>query len=341
MADYYSILGVERNATDEEIKKAYRKLAIKYHPDKNPDNKEAEDKFKEISDAYSVLSDPEKKHMFDTTGSIKHRIVPEANNVNLNDLINQFMGRNTGQRQRVGQTIRVKVQMTLEEIHNGQHKKIKYNRLVKCDSCHGVGGETIQCPTCHGTGMQTVIHQTPMGIMQQSMPCGYCNMEGERMAKPCTTCKGSGTVSHEEVFDFDVPAGFFNGDTLVSEGRGNETRRGTRPGDLHIVVEELPHKDFTRQGNDLIYTYSAKFHELALGAIIEVPTIDGTHVKINIPEGTDLDKQFRLQGKGLNARGGQTRGDLYIILKLSIPKSLTSDMKDILKKLKKLLDNEK
>jgi molecular chaperone DnaJ len=339
--DYYAILGVERNATDEEIKKSYRKKAFQYHPDKNLDNKEAEEKFKEISDAYSVLSDPEKKQMFDTTGSVRgHQ--NNASNVDIHNIINQFMGRNRQQRNiRVGQTLRVKVSLTLEDIHNGTHKTIKYNRLIKCDSCHGTGGDFKSCTVCNGSGMETIVQQSAMGIIHQSFVCRSCGGEGEIILKPCEKCGGSGTLMNEVEFEFDLPCGLINGDTFVSNGGGSEIRKGDKPGDLHILIEELPHDIFIRSENNLIYKYKAKYYELVLGSDIEVPTIDGSIVKINIPEGTDIDRQFRLQGKGLNIRGNQGRGDLYVVTSIEVPKNISSEYKEILKKMKKLVDKGK
>ena len=296
--DYYSILGIERNATEADIKKAYRKLAMEYHPDRNQGNAEAEEKFKEISEANSILSDPEKKQYYDATGTVKGNRPQQPQGQDLNDLINNFMGRNARREiNRIGQTVRIRVQLTLEELHNGTHKKIKYTRLIKCDSCHGHGGESTTCPLCNGTGMETQVFRTPNGVIQQSSPCRQCGGEGEIVTKPCEKCHGSGTMPSEEHFEFEVPFGLANGDILISQGGGNEMKKGNRPGDLQVVIEEIPHDKFVRSGNNLVFKYSAKYHELALGAVIEIPTIDGALVKINIPEGTELEKQFRLQGK--------------------------------------------
>lgn len=343
MKDYYKILELNRDASEDDIKKSYRKLALQFHPDRNPDNKEAEERFKEVAEAYSVLSDPEKKQRYDTTGSVKERPSGfDFGGVNLNDVINSFfnMGRGGHREPRIGSSIRITISLTLEDIYNGVHKKIRYNRAIKCDVCGGTGGKTVKCDVCGGTGLKTQIQHTPFGIRQSTTTCNKCHGDGQIIIDTCISCS-NGTKIKDESTEFDIPIGVNEGDTMILPNMGHEVKNGDKAGDLHIVVTEQPHKDFIRKGNDLYYTYKSNYYDLVLGIIIEIPIIDGNLVKITIPEGTSPDKIFRLHEKGLKDKNIINRGDMYVLIGLDVPQNLSNEVKEIFKKLKKLLDKEK
>ncbi len=354
--DYYEVLGVQKEATEAEMKKAYRKLAIKYHPDKNPDNKEAEDKFKEAAEAYEVLSNADKRAKYDRFG---HAGVGGAagggfggfggGGMNMDDIFSQFgdifggafggFGGGGQRRQRVnrGTNLRVRVKLTLEEIANGVEKKIKVNKYVGCVSCDGSGAKAgsghTTCSTCHGTGQVTRVTSTFLGQMQTSSTCPSCNGQGQVIRDKCPACAGNGIVKGEEVISLKIPAGVAEGMQLSVSGKGNAAARGGVPGDLIVLVEEIKHDLLERDGENLIYEHYLSFPDAAMGTTIEIPTIEGK-ARIKVQPGTQPGKVLRLKGKGLPDLNGYGRGDLLVNLNVWTPKNLSKEEQAILEKLK-------
>lgn len=352
--DYYEILEVSKTATSEEIKKAYRKLAIKYHPDKNPDDKDAEEKFKEAAEAYEILSDPQKRSRYDQYG---HAGVGGASGggfgggMSMDDIFAQFgdifgghfggfsgfggFGGSSQQGRRVnrGSNLRVKVKLTLKEIATGVEKKIKVKKYVTCKHCKGSGAEdsnsVTTCPTCKGTGMVTRIAQTILGQMQTSSTCPTCGGEGKTITKKCAHCGGEGVIRDEEIISINIPAGVAEGMQLSVSGKGNAARRGGVNGDLLVVIEEEPHPELLRDENDLIYNLLITFPTAALGGSVEVPTIDGK-VRVKIDAGTQPGKVLRLRNKGLPSVNGYGLGDLLVNVSVYVPEQLTSEEKKTL-----------
>lgn len=354
--DYYEVLGVEKNASDEEIKKAYRKKAIQYHPDKNPDNKEAEEKFKEAAEAYEVLSDTEKRRRYDQFG---HQGVGGAGSggfggggMSMEDIFSHFgdifgghfgggfggfnFGGSGGRSVNKGSDLRVKVKLTLKEIATGVEKKLKVKKYVACEHCSGTGAENgtelETCPTCNGSGRITRIQQTMLGRMQTVAECNTCGGTGKSIRKKCPHCAGEGIVRDEEVITIHIPAGVGEGMQLNSRGNGNAARRGGINGDLLIVIEEEPHPELIRDDSDLIYNLLLSFPTAATGGTIEVPTIDGK-VKITIEPGTQPGKILRLRGKGLPSVNNYGTGDLLINISIFVPEKLSDEERKALKKL--------
>ncbi|NLA15844.1 MAG: molecular chaperone DnaJ [Bacteroidales bacterium] len=359
--DYYEVLGVDRTASADEVKKAYRKKALQYHPDKNPGDKAAEEKFKEAAEAYDVLSDPSKKSRYDQFG---HAGVDGmgaggpggfAGGFTMDDIFSRFgdifgeafggspfgspFGSRTGARRGVrrGSDIRIRVKLTLKEIAHGVDKTIKINKLVACSSCGGKGAvsksDMKTCPTCNGTGMFTRITQTFLGQMQSSSPCPACNGEGKIITNPCSACKGDGVVKQAEEISFSIPKGVEEGMQLTITGKGNAPKRGGVSGNLLVVIEEEPHPELQRDGQDLIYSLFVSVTQAALGDHAEIPTIDG-RVKIKIDPGTQSGRILRLRGKGLPDINGYSTGDLLVFIQVWIPKKLNKDEKALLAKLK-------
>lgn len=359
--DFYDILGVSKNATKDELKKAYRKMALKYHPDKNPDDKEAEEKFKEAAEAYEILSDDNKRQRYDQFG---HAGVGSAASGNASHFSNiedifsafgdifgghfgggfggfgdAFGGRTSAGRRRVnrGSNLRVKVKLNLKEIANGVEKKIKLNKYVGCDACHGTGAERgsskSTCPTCHGRGQVTQVTNTFLGQMQTSSTCPQCGGEGEIITNKCTVCHGNGIVKGEEVVTFKIPAGVAEGMQLSISGKGNAAARGGIPGDLLVVIEEQDHPDLIRDGNNLLYDLYVNFADAALGANFEVPTIEGK-ARIKVAPGTQGGRVLRLKGKGIPDVNGFSKGDLLVNINVWTPKNLSREEKELLEKLK-------
>ena len=354
--DYYEILGVAKNANDDEIKKAYRKLAIKYHPDKNPNDKSSEDKFKEAAEAYEILSNKEKRQRYDQFG---HAGVNGAGGaggfgggggMNMDDIFSQFGdifggafggfggggGRSGGRRVNRGTNLRVKVKLTLHDIANGVEKKIKVNKHVACKTCQGSGAKNGQfdtCKTCNGTGAITRVQQTILGAMQTQSTCGVCGGEGRVVKDKCHTCHGDGIVREEEVISINIPAGVAEGMQLSMSGKGNAAARGGINGDLLIVIEEEEHPDLKREGNHLIYSLSIGFPDAALGMSVEIPTIEAK-AKIKIEPGTQSGKVLRLKGKGLPDVNSYGRGDLLVEISVYTPSHLTAEEHKILEGLK-------
>jgi len=354
--DYYEILGVNKNATEAEIKKAYRQMALKFHPDKNPNNKAAEDKFKEAAEAYEILSNPDKKSRYDQFG---HAGVGSSANqgyggagMSMDDIFSQFgdifgdsfggfgfgNSRRSGKRVNKGSNLRVKVKLTLEEIAKGVEKKIKVNKYITCDTCNGTGAKGGNahrtCSTCRGTGHVTRITNTILGQMQSTSTCPECGGEGQIITDKCNTCFGNGIIKGEEVINLNIPAGVTEGMQLSLGGKGNSAARGGVAGDLIVVIEEVIHPELKREGNNLLYDHFISFPEAALGTSIEIPTIEGK-VRIKIDAGTQSGKVLRLKGKGLPSINSYGKGDLLVNINVWTPKSFSKEEKAILEKLDK------
>lgn len=353
--DYYEILGVSKNATKEEIKKAYRKQALKYHPDKNPGDKKAEELFKEAAEAYEVLSNDEKKSRYDRYG---HAGMSGAGGgfsgggMTMEDIFSSFgdifgdafggfggftSSRRTSRRVNKGTNLRVKVKLNLNEIANGAEKKIKVRRYDTCTACGGSGAADSNsmstCSTCRGSGHVTRVTNTLLGQMQTTSVCPECGGEGKTITKKCHVCYGEGMVQKEDIIKINIPAGVGRGMQMTVTGKGNAARRGGIHGDLLVVIDEESHPDLIREGNDLIYNLFISIPDAVLGAHVEVPTID-SNVKIKIEPGTQPGKILRLRGKGLPEVNGYGRGDLLVNVNVWIPKSLTREEAKIIEKLK-------
>lgn len=352
--DYYEILGVEKNASAEEIKKAYRKKAIQYHPDKNPGDKDAEEKFKEAAEAYDVLSDQQKRQRYDQFGHAGMGGASQQGGgfggMSMEDIFSQFGdifgghfsgfggfggfgGSSRGQRVNRGSDLRVKVKLTLKEIANGIEKKIKVKKNVQCKTCHGSGAEghdgTKTCDTCKGNGYVTRVANTILGQMQTQSVCPTCNGEGTVVVNKCKACNGEGVVRDEEIIAINIPAGVAEGMQLSMGGRGNAARRGGVNGDLLILVEEEPHSELIRDENDLLYNLLLSVPQAALGATVEVPTVEGK-AKVKIDPGTQPGKVLRLRNKGLPSINTYGSGDLLVNVSVYIPESLSASEKEVL-----------
>ncbi|MFZ9943427.1 MAG: molecular chaperone DnaJ [Bacteroidia bacterium] len=351
--DYYEILGVERGAGEGDIKKAYRQMALKYHPDKNPGDKEAEDKFKEAAEAYEVLSDAEKRRRYDQFG---HQGVGGAgggaHGMNMEDIFSQFGdifggspfesffgGGGGGGRRYVnkGSNLRIKVKLTLSEIANGVEKKIKVNKKVACTSCSGSGalnGSSFnKCGTCGGSGQVRRVTNTILGQMQTTSTCPTCQGEGQTITSKCKGCNGFGTMPGEEVISINIPPGVGEGMQVTVSGKGNAAERGGVPGDLLIVIEEQEDEQLKRDGNNLLYDLYISIPDAALGTSVEVPTVDG-RAKIKIEPGTQAGKVLRLKGKGLTQLNTNYKGDLLININVWTPQNLTSEEKKTMERLR-------
>ena len=354
--DYYEVLEVSRDASPEDIKKAYRKKAIQYHPDKNPGDKEAEEKFKEAAEAYDVLSNPDKKTRYDRFGhaGMDGAAGGGAGGFSMDDIFSQFGdifsgfgfgggfsgfggGAQRGTRVSRGSDIRIRVKLNLSEIVHGVEKKVKINKLVECPDCHGRGAaseaDIVTCSNCHGTGTVTKIAQTILGQMQTSAPCPVCGGEGKIVKTPCKKCNGSGMIKASEEISFKIPAGVANGMTLTIRGKGNAAKRGGIPGDLLVVIEEDAHPELERDENDLIYSLFISVPDAILGCEAEIPSVDGK-LKIKIDPGTQPGKILRLRGKGIPDVNGYGSGDLKVYVQVWIPKKLDKEEKKAIESLK-------
>lgn len=353
--DYYEVLGVSKSADATEIKKAYRKLALKYHPDKNPGDKEAEEKFKEAAEAYDVLSNEEKKRRYDQFG---HAGVGGAGQggfgggMSMDDIFSQFGdifgsfggfsgfggfgGGRSARRVNRGTNLRVKVKMNLQEIATGIEKKIKVKKYVACQHCNGTGAKDGKsystCSTCKGSGQVTRVQNTILGAMQTTSTCPTCEGEGKIINEKCTFCNGEGVLMSEEVISINIPAGVGEGMQLSLSGKGNAARRGGVNGDLIVLIEE-EHPELVRDGNDLLYNVFIGYPEAVLGETVEIPTIEGK-VKVKIEAGTQPGKILRLRGKGLPDVNGYGKGDLLAKVNVWIPKNLSKDEKKLVEKMK-------
>ncbi len=355
--DYYEILSVAKSASADEIKKAYRKVAMQYHPDRNPGDKPSEEKFKEAAEAYEVLSDPDKRAKYDRYG---HQAFGpgtggfSGNNVNMEDIFSQFgdifgddifgnffgggrrssgAGRSRGTR---GSNLRIKMKLNFEEIAKGVNKNIKVKKYILCTTCAGSGAKdksSVQtCTTCGGNGQVRRVTNTFLGQMQTVTTCPACNGEGTTITTKCTACKGEGRVYGEEMVSVDIPAGVQEGMQLSLSGKGNSGERGGPPGDLIILIEEELHKELQRDGLNVAFELHISFPEASFGTNVEVPTIDG-RAKIKIPPGTQSGKIFRLKGKGFPEVNGYHKGDQLIHVNIWTPQNLTSEEKEMLEKL--------
>ena len=361
--DYYEVLGVEKNATADEIKKAYRKKAIQYHPDRNPGDKEAEEKFKEAAEAYDVLSNPDKRARYDQFG---HAGMSGAagnggpfggfgGGMSMDDIFSMFGdifgghggfggfsgfggGGGAQQRRYRGSDLRVKVKLTLKEISTGVEKKFKLKKYVPCPHCHGSGAEgdggVETCPTCKGTGSVIRNQQTILGTMQTRTTCPTCGGEGHIIKNKCKECGGEGIVYGEEIVTVKIPKGVAEGMQLSMSGKGNAGKHNGVPGDLLILVEEEPDKELIRDENDLIYNLLLSFPTAALGGTVEIPTIDGK-VKVKIEPGTQPGKVLRLRNKGLPSVNGYGTGDLLVNVSVYVPETLSKDEKKALEEMEK------
>lgn len=326
--DYYNILGVGRDANESEIKKAYRKLSKEYHPDLNPDNKEAEEKFKDIAEAYSVLSDKDKKLNYDRFGTADGKTNPFAG-MNMDDIFSNFYG-NVRSRTYKGGDIRINVNLSLEEMYNGTHKKIKYKKFIKCNGCSGTGGETTKCFTCNGSGAVNQVHTTPFGKIQSTIQCPKCSGNGDIITKKCGTCTGSGVTKDEVPFEFSIPRGIMDGEALKVFGMGNSIRNGN-DGDLIINIVELPHAKFKRVAMDLHQKVSLSYKDLVLGNdSVEVGTLDNK-IRFKIGPGTKVGTMLRVPNKGF-VRDNIT-GDMLLEIWLDIPTDVSEEEKNKIKEL--------
>ncbi len=358
--DYYEVLGVAKNASEDEIKKAYRKIAIKYHPDRNPGDKEAEEKFKEAAEAYDVLHDPQKRQQYDQFGFNGPRGGGGGfggfggASMNMDDIFSMFGdifgghgfggfgggGSRGGRHQQRGGDLRLKVRLTLEEINRGVTKKFKVRKDIACSHCHGSGAEgnsgKEQCPTCHGSGVITHTTQSIFGMMQTQGVCPTCHGSGEVIKNKCHECGGTGIVKGEEVVEIKIPAGVAEGMVINVPGKGNVGPNNGTNGDIQVFIEEEENDTFVRDGNDLIYNLLLDFPTAALGGNVEIPTIEGTRLRVKIDNGTQPGKTLRLRGKGLPVvQGyGSGRGDLVVNISVYVPKTLSSSEKRALESFK-------
>ena len=330
MKDYYQILGVNENASQDDIKKSYRKLAVMYHPDKNPNDKVAEDKFKEINEAYENLSDPEKKNRYDHMRS--HGGDPNDQYDEMFRAMRDMYGRMRKPTIK-GQDLRINVELSLEEIYNGTTRTLRYSRKVACDSCNGTGGKQDVCGTCNGNGFSKITQRGPFGIIQTVMGiCNSCNGSGRVVKDPCKSCNGESSKIKEEVLDINIPQGVENGMMFSKKGFGNHILNGI-PGDLIIAILERPNEDFIRDGLDLSTNVSLPYPDLVLGVEREVKTIDGK-IKIKIPANSKPNDVLRIRQKGMKIN--TKRGDLMLTINLEMPKIVTNEYKETLEKLKNI-----
>ena len=354
--DFYEILGVSKTASAEEIKKAYRKKAIEFHPDKNPGDKVSEEKFKEAAEAYEVLSDDQKRQRYDQYGRAGVGGAAGGGfgggSMNMEDIFSHFgdifgghfggfggfggSQRGGGQRVRRGSDLRVKVKLTLAEVATGVEKKIKVKKYVLCSHCNGAGSahgsQPVTCTTCNGSGRVTRVQQTILGQMQTASECPTCNGDGKIIKDKCSHCAGEGIVREDEVITINIPAGVMEGMQLSMSGKGNAARRGGVNGDLLVLVEEEPHPELMRDENDLIYNLLLTVPMATLGGSVEVPTVEGK-VKVTIAPGTQPGKVLRLRGKGLPSVNRYGTGDLLVNVGVYIPENLSKDEKALMEKL--------
>ncbi|MCM1137458.1 MAG: molecular chaperone DnaJ [Duncaniella sp.] len=358
--DYYEVLGVDKNADEKAIKSAYRKKAIQYHPDKNPGDKEAEEKFKEAAEAYDVLSNPEKRAKYDQFG---HDMGPQgfpggaggfhAGGFSMEDIFSQFgdifgggfgnmggfesAGGRTRRRQRRGSDLRIKVKMTLAEIATGVTKTLKIPTLVKCSHCDGTGAKDgtafTTCSTCHGSGSVLRQQQSIFGISQSAVECPTCHGEGKTITHKCSYCNGEGVVRQDVTVSFSIPAGVSDGQTLTLRGKGNAAIHGGANGDLLVVIEEIKNPELIRDGNDVIYNLMLDIPTATLGGTVEVPTITG-RARMKIPAGTQPGKVLRLRGKGLPSTEGYGTGDELVNVMVYIPENVTPEEQQTIESLR-------
>lgn len=354
--DFYDILGIAKGASQEEIKKAYRQQAIKFHPDKNPGDSAAEEKFKEAAEAYEILSDTQKRQKYDQFGHAAFENGGaggfHGGGMSMDDIFSQFGdifggfggfsgfggfggGSSQGGVPR-GSNLRVKVTLNLEEVANGVEKKIKVKKYVACDACSGSGAkngtEKHSCSTCRGSGQVTRVTNTFLGQMQTASACPSCHGEGTTISQKCEKCYGEGMVKKEEVIKINIPAGVAEGMQVKMSGKGNAARRGGVNGDLLVIIHEEDHPELTRDGSDLLFHLYLSIPQATLGATVEIPTVEG-RAKIKIEGGTQPGRILRLRGKGVPEVNGYGRGDLLVHINVWIPKSLDKEEKKVFEKM--------
>ncbi|MBQ1773331.1 MAG: molecular chaperone DnaJ [Prevotella sp.] len=356
--DYYEVLGVDKNASEDDIKKAYRRIAIKYHPDRNPGDKEAEEKFKEAAEAYDVLHDPQKRQQYDQFGfngpGGMGGFGGFGGGFSMDDIFSMFgdvfggrggfggfggFGGGHQAPQHRGSDLRLKVRMSLQEVATGVTKKFKVRKDITCNHCHGTGsedGQTDSCPTCHGSGVVTRTTQSLFGMMQTQSVCPTCQGEGRIIKNKCHECGGSGVVKGEEVVEIKIPAGVADGMVVNVPGKGNAAVHNGVNGNIQVFIEEEPNDTFIRDGNNVLYNLLLDFPTAALGGDVEIPTIEGKKVKIGIEPGTQPGKTLRLRGKGLpSVQGyGNTTGDLVVNVSVYVPKTLTHEERIVMEQLR-------
>ncbi|MBN2780646.1 MAG: molecular chaperone DnaJ [Candidatus Marinimicrobia bacterium] len=361
--DYYDILGVAKTASADELKKAYRKLAVKYHPDKNPDNKEAEERFKEAAEAYSVLSDPDKRQRYDQFGAdgLKQNGFGggfSGQGMSMDDIFSQFGsifgdafggggfgsffgGGSQRRASNRGADLRVNLRLSLEEIYSGAKKQIKIKRYESCPDCHGTGGSGKQtCPVCHGTGEVRERVNSFFGQMISSKPCYQCHGQGVVISQPCPTCHSEGRVKRDASVTIDIPAGVQDGNYMTLHGEGNIGARSGETGDLIVIFKETSHPVYTRSGHDVIIACVITWPQAVLGAELEVPTLSGK-VSFKINPGTEHGKIYRLRGKGLPVLHGHRFGDQLIQIKIDTPGQPDREEKNLIKELYQLYSKKK
>lgn len=358
--DYYEVLGIDKSADEQTIKKAYRKLAKQHHPDVNPDDPKAEEKFKEINEAYEVLSDPDKKSRYDQYGHAG--VDPNMGGggfggfgdfgggfggFDFGDIFGSFFGgggqssarRNMPQQ---GEDLRAHITISFEEAAFGCKKEISYNRVELCDECKGSGAQkgtsAETCKTCGGSGQVRVTQRTPLGMFQTTKTCETCGGRGKTIKNPCTNCRGTGYVRIKKTLDVTIPAGIDDGQRVILHGQGNAGRNGGGYGDLYVSVSVRPHHVFERDGYNIYCDVPITFVEAALGAEIDIPTLEGK-VKYTIPEGTQTDTRFTLRGKGIQIPRSKNKGDLIFRVIVEVPKGLSGTQKEALKKFAELCGN--
>ncbi|MDR0186048.1 molecular chaperone DnaJ [Prevotella brunnea] len=357
--DYYEVLGVDKNASENEIKKAYRRIAIKYHPDRNPDDPKAEEKFKEAAEAYSVLNDPQKRQQYDQFGfdgpGGGFGGFGNGAGFSMDDIFSMFGdvfgggggfggfggSRSSHQSPKYrGADLRLKVRLSLQEVATGVTKKFKVRKDVVCDHCHGTGAEngsvSEQCPNCHGSGMEIRTQHSIFGVMQTQTTCHVCGGEGKIIKNKCSHCHGDGVVKGEEVVEINIPAGVAEGMVVNVPGKGNAGKRNGITGNIQVYIEEEENTTFVRDGQNVIYNLLLDFPTAVLGGQVDIPTIDGTYVKIKIEPGTQPGKTLRLRGKGLPAiQGyGNGMGDLIVQISIYVPKALSQSEKNAIEAFK-------
>lgn len=356
--DYYEVLGVEKGASEEELKKAYRRLAKQYHPDLHPNDKEAEEKFKEINEAYDVLKDPDKRARYDQFGF--SGVDPNfgggaggdpfgGGGFDVSDIFDSFFGGFGGGRRsnpnapRRGTDIEATVVISFEEAAKGCRKEVTFQQIETCDECHGsgaaAGSSPTTCPQCHGTGQVRISQRTPFGVMQTARTCDRCHGKGKIIENPCKKCGGTGRIRHHRTIEINIPAGIDNEQILNVSGKGNAGTNGGPNGDLHVYVSVRPHELFERRGNDVWCEMPITFVQACLGAEVTVPTLDGK-VRYTIHEGTQPGDVFKLKGKGIPILGGRGRGDQYVQVTIEVPKNLNQKQKEVLRSFDELTDEK-
>ena len=359
--DYYEVLGVERNASKDELKKAYRKLAMQYHPDRNPDDKEAEEKFKEAAEAYEVLSNDDKKARYDQFGheGLRGNSYSSQGFSDINDIFSHFSdifggssifddffgggsSRGRGRRRGAGtpgSDLRVNLKLSLEEIAEGVTKKVKIKKQVTCDNCNGSGAEggtsTKTCPVCQGAGEVKSVSRSVFGQFVNITTCNNCNGEGTVVDSPCKKCMGDGRINGETTLTINVPAGVSEGSYMTLRGEGNSGKRGGQPGDIIAVFQELAHDYFVREGDDIIYDLYVSYPDAVLGAEVEVPTLNGK-ARLKVDAGTPAGKMLKMRNKGIKHLNHGGSGDQIIRVNIDVPKKLNSKEKELLKELSEL-----